>query len=288
MKISMRCSMNLCWDNWSFKAFDSWRRSSKLGIFELKKAEPLSVARILLRFSPGGTLQAFPNVEVRSQMNSSLLRFWSFVRRRNFKWSMPSFSMCTISVLSFDFKALGSKKAFFSGNTSCVDGRLLCCADEPVFLFTGPGLPGLWAWFVLSVLKKRNYFLSDSQAMWWSGMIYFHIILHPAVHIYDFHIFLTLSQAKCTQHSSTESKRLVQTSLLGLGLSDWMEVLTKCIKGLRIRHICIYIYKLSSGRRLLLIVFDLRRFNERPEHCKLILWIHYFVLGILNPQKVGV
>ena len=29
---------------------------------------------------------------------------------------------------------------------------------------------------------------------------------------------------------------LVQTSLLGPGLSDWTEVLTKCIKGLRIRH----------------------------------------------------
>ena len=208
----MRCSMNLCWHNWSFKAVDSWRRSSKLGIFELKKAEPLSVARILFRFSPGGTLQAFPKVEVRSLMNSSLLYFRSCDRRRNFKRSMPSFSVCTISVLSFDFKALGSKKAFFSGNTPRAEGRLFCCADEPGFLFTGPGLPGLWAWFVLSVLKKRNYFRSDSQAMWWSGMIYFHIILHPAVHIYDFYIFITSSKAKCTlQPSSRESKRLVQT-----------------------------------------------------------------------------
>ena len=28
-----------------------------------------------------------------------------------------------------------------------------------------------------------------------TAMIYFHIILHPAVHIYDFHIFITLSSS---------------------------------------------------------------------------------------------
>ena len=79
-------------------------------------------------------------------------------------------------------------------------------------------------------------------------MIYFHMIVHPAVHIYDFHIFMTLSQAKCTQHSSTESKRLVQTSLLGPGLSDWTEVLTKCIKGLHIRHIYIHIQTVFGSK----------------------------------------
>ena len=153
MKISVRCSRNLCRDTWSFKAVDSSRRSSKLGIFELKKAEPLSVARILLIFSPGGTLQAFPKVEVRSQMNSSLLCCWSCDRRRNFKRGSPSLSMWTISLLSFDFKALGSKKTFLAGNTPRAEGRLFCCADELGFLFPGPGFPGLWAWFVFSAFE---------------------------------------------------------------------------------------------------------------------------------------
>ena len=160
MKISMRRSMNLCRDAWSFKAVDPSRRSSKLGIFELKKAEPLSVARILLTVSPGGTLQAFPKVEVRSQRNSSLLCWWSCDRRRNFKRGSPSLSAWTISLLSFDFKALGSKKTFFPGNAPRAEGRLFCCADEPGFLFPGPGLPGLWAWFVLTAFEwKMHLFL---------------------------------------------------------------------------------------------------------------------------------
>ena len=43
--------------------------------------------------------------------------------------------------------------------------------------------------------KKKFFLFATSKVVSLTAMIYFHIILHPTVHIYDFHIFITTSSS---------------------------------------------------------------------------------------------
>ena len=59
-----------------------------------------------------------------------------------------------------------------------------------------------------------------------TAMIYFHIILHPAVHIYDFHIFIT-SSSSFHEFITNQFNDLLPVGLL----AQWVRALHRSCRG---------------------------------------------------------